>query len=207
MYTPKRKTSKRTRIEQPITGVIPGFGFGVAGTVLAVCCCCILCVLAILGAVAFGLVVGLENELNEFRYCMDLTGCKELPPGTNNPPACVGDEDGFAFAIAILNKDSVCINILIDDISLPVESMHIHGPLTVDDPGNAGIFIPQDGTSSFDVTVDESGTGVRIVSCESVTKDRIEAITANPHLFYLNVHNGPFPAGALRDQLGNGCRD
>ena len=78
--------------------------------------------------------------------------------------------------------------------------------MSVIDPANEGIFVPEDGSSSFDVTPDETGNGVRIIACQNVESDTAKAIINDPQLFYLNVHNGGFPNGALRDQLGNGCR-
>jgi len=164
---------------------------------------------AVLGAVGFGFIINLMFKLDEHRYCLDLTGCKELEPGVGNPPACIGDPNGFAFAridIKTKGQDTICIDILLDEIGFPVTAMHIHGPLTVTDPENTGIFVPEDGSSSFDVTPAETGDGVRIITCQNVASDTSKAIINDPHLFYLNVHNAGFPNGALRDQLGNGCR-
>ncbi|HEC66356.1 MAG TPA: CHRD domain-containing protein [bacterium] len=172
-------------------------------------CFAILGVLAALGTVALGFVIDTRLGLDEHRYCLDLTGCKELEPLGGNPPGCRGDPNGFAFAkitVKTSGQDSICIDILADDIGLPITAMHIHGPLNVADPENTGIFVPEDGTSSFDVTVDEASDGIRIISCENVASATSKAIIDNPQLFYLNVHNGAFPNGALRDQLGNGCR-
>ena len=72
----------------------------------------------------------------------------------------------------------------------PPTLAHIHqeaagrnGPIVVDldppDQGNAGT----------------SG------GCVSVDPDLLSAIRRAPHGFYVNVHNGPFPSGALRGQL------
>ncbi len=175
---------------------------------LLFCCLFILSVLASLGVIGFALVLDVKSDLNGHAYCLDLTGCKEQDQSpAENPPECVGDQDGVGWAKITVEKNKICIDILIDDISLPVLSMHIHGPLTVDSPVNAGIFVPEDGSSSFDVTVDDSGDGIRIISCESVSKSISDTIIDFPHLFYLNVHNGAFEEGAIRDQLGNGCED
>ena len=166
-------------------------------------------VLSIIGVVGFGFAINTMLGLDEHRYCLDLTGCKELTPLGGNPPGCRGDPNGFAWAkidVETRGKNTICIDILLDDIGFPVTGMHIHGPLNVADPENTGIFVPEDGTSSFDVTADETGDGVRIIACENVDSSTAKSIINNPQLFYLNVHNGAFPNGALRDQLGNGCR-
>ncbi|KKK52168.1 hypothetical protein LCGC14_3107620 [marine sediment metagenome] len=172
-------------------------------------CFTILFLLSALGIIGFALVLGVKSDLNGHEYCLDLTGCKEQDQSpAENPPECVGDRDGVGWAKIIVEKNKICIDILIDDISLPIISMHIHGPLTIDAPKIAGIFVPEDGSSSFDVEDNiEIGTGIRIISCESVSKSISDTIIDNPHLFYLNVHNAAFEEGAIRDQLGNGCEN
>ena len=76
------------------------------------------------------------------------------------------------------------------DIDAPT-AMHIHtGAAGV--PG--GIFIGLGVTTS-------GGAGTLIDSVTANTTD-VASIVANPTGFYVNVHNGAFPGGVVRGQLG-----
>ena len=178
---------------------------------LIICCC--FCVALVIGAVALGLVIDLRFDLETHRYCMDLTGCKELPHEGGDPPGCRGDPNGSAWAkitVDTRGKDTVCVDVLVaDTVALPVTKMHVHGPLNKDSAQNEVPFV-NFGDSPAEIedggVLDSGSDGVRITKCVEVDKSVSKAITSNPQLFYLNVHNGPFPDGAVRDQLGNGCR-
>ena len=43
--------------------------------------------------------------------------------------------------------------------------------------------------------------GDSMACAEGVDKGLIRAIIRNPHLYYINVHNSEYPAGAVRGQL------
>ncbi len=207
--TKKNKKIGQDETETGLVGAMKGTGLG-SGQFLWICCCCfcLLCVAAILGVIGFALIVDLLGDVSEHHFCLDLTGCKEKPVGGGNPPDCSGDSNGVGWArVTVREGKDVCVDIIIENIGLPVMGMHIHGPLTVDDPLNAGIFVPEDGTSSFDVVPDDSGAGIQIKDCQPISSATSDAILNNPQLFYLNVHNAGFPEGALRDLLGNGCSD
>ena len=48
-----------------------------------------------------------------------------------------------------------------------------------------------------------AGTSTYVASdCVSADSDTIAAVLANPELFYFNVHNAQFPAGAVQGSLG-----
>jgi hypothetical protein len=38
-------------------------------------------------------------------------------------------------------------------------------------------------------------------ACASADRDLVKAIIQHPELYYVNVHNSEYPAGALRGQL------
>ena len=45
------------------------------------------------------------------------------------------------------------------------------------------------------------GSGAPVAACTVISPELASEITANPRGFYVNVHNTPFPAGAIRGQL------
>jgi hypothetical protein len=111
-----------------------------------------------------------------------------------------GDTDGSGVAIVRVNSDQdlVCYSIVVRNISAPTEpaaglgSAHIHGPLPA-----TGIAIDLD--ADFMAT----GTDTYIArDCVSGNSATIDALLANPELFYVNVHNAAFPAGAVEGSLG-----
>jgi hypothetical protein len=108
-----------------------------------------------------------------------LSGAVEVP---------VGDPDGSGTAQLRLNQGQrrICFELTVADIE-PATAAHIH----VGGPGAAGpivvgLIAPTTGSSSGCVTADA---------------DIIKAIRQNPQGYYVNVHNAPFPAGAVRGQL------
>jgi hypothetical protein len=110
-----------------------------------------------------------------------LTGATEVP----GP----GDPDGRGEAEIIVNpgKSQICWVINVRDIE-PATAAHIHIGLA----GTAGDVVlglsaPTDGDSE---------------GCETVSRALADAIRKSPASYYVNVHNGPYPAGALRGQLG-----
>jgi hypothetical protein len=111
-----------------------------------------------------------------------------------------GDPDGSGVAIVRLNpdRDLVCYSIVVRNIGAPTEpgpgvgSAHIHGPLP-----SAGIAI------DLEAVFMATGTSTYVArDCVSADSDTIDAILANPELFYVNVHNVEFPGGAVQGSLG-----
>jgi hypothetical protein len=111
-----------------------------------------------------------------------------------------GDPDGSGLAIVRLNPDQglVCYSIVVRSIGAPMEpgpgvgSAHIHGPLP-----STGIAI------DLDTVFRATDTSTYIArDCLSVDSDIIDAVLANPELFYVNVHNAEFPGGAVQGSLG-----
>jgi hypothetical protein len=107
-----------------------------------------------------------------------LSGAEEMP----GP----GDPDGSGFASIRLNhgQSTVCWEISYQNIAAPTAA-HIHAaPVGVAGP----VVVP--------LSPIEAG-------CTKVNRTLIKAIIQDPELYYVNVHNAEFPAGALRGQLSN----
>jgi len=111
-----------------------------------------------------------------------LSGAEEVPPA---------DPDGAGFASITLNvgQQRVCWELSVSDIA-PAFAAHIHvAPAGVNGPIVVPLSPPTTGTSS----------GCR----ENVNPVLIQAIIDHPEQYYVNVHNAPFPGGAVRGQLSN----
>jgi hypothetical protein len=120
----------------------------------------------------------------------DLSGANEVD---NNGNPGVGDPDGTGTAQLTLTIDppEVCATLTVQNIELPAAAAHIHqGAAGVNGPIVVNLPVPgADGTAEGCVT--EAGA----------TSELLAAIAANPSGYYVNVHNAPFPAGAVRGQL------
>ena len=101
-----------------------------------------------------------------------------------------GDPDGRGEATINVNsvKGLICWEINVRDIETATAA-HIHS-------GIAGVAGPPVLGLSAPVTNDNS-TG-----CEDVAPALADAIRKSPQSYYVNVHNAPYPNGALRGQLG-----
>jgi len=126
--------------------------------------------------VAAGLLTGVSLTANAtlIPFRVDLTGAAEAP----GP----GDPDGTGTALLIFDSTTNRIDwrISVADIGVPVAA-HIHA-------GPAGAPGP--------VVIDFAGQ-----LSGSVIDADVAALLANPTNFYVNVHTGAFPAGAVRGQL------
>ncbi len=98
----------------------------------------------------------------------------------------LGDPDGFGYAVVtvIPEYDLICYRIVVSRIE-PAFAAHIHrAPRGAPGPIVVNLAPPTSGASG---------------GC--VTDADADAIAANPSLYYINVHNQPYPGGALRGQL------
>jgi hypothetical protein len=123
---------------------------------------------------AFG--VPASGEVGGRPFTVDLTGAAEVP----GP----GDPDGSATASLTINPGlgQVCWTIEVAGVE-PIFAAHIHvGAPTVAGP----VVVPLN-----------PYTG----GCADVSRDLALAIIRDPGSYYVNVHNQPFPGGALRGQL------
>ena len=110
-----------------------------------------------------------------------LTGAAEVP----GP----GDENGTGSASITLNpgQGQVCFELAVSGIERATAA-HIHrGAVGVAGPVVVTLTAPQNGSSK---------------GCVDVDRELVKAIIQNPGDYYINVHNDPHPAGAIRGQLG-----
>lgn len=112
-----------------------------------------------------------------------LTGAAEVP----GP----GDPDGSGQISLTINPglERVCYDVHVENVD-PVIAGHIHVG-TADVAGDIVVDLMP--------SIDASGNGSKCVHGDRST---LVAIMANPAGYYVNLHTGPFPAGAVRGQLG-----
>jgi glucose/arabinose dehydrogenase len=131
-----------------------------------------------------------DNELEA-----DLNGFAEVDPTTGDFGA--GDLNGDGLADIRLRAEAgrVCFSLRWSDIDEPVAA-HIHpgavgvnGPVAVDLLSNADTFRHDDGDG-------------RAAGCaEDVDAELVNDIGDRPGAYYVNIHNAPFPGGAIRGNL------
>jgi hypothetical protein len=112
-----------------------------------------------------------------------LSGAEEVP----GP----GDADGFGAVVLVLRPDTgrVCWAYAVRRVDL-ITAAHIHSALK----GVAGPVV---------VTLGPANRFGYSIGCTTADPALVADIIANPTGYYVNVHNGAFPAGALRGQLGD----
>jgi hypothetical protein len=101
----------------------------------------------------------------------------------------VGDPDGRGSFTAILHGRTLCFGTTVAHIGRPTAA-HIHR-------GVAGVAGP------IVEPLRRPGRGVAGASsgCTLLTQALADQIRANPRRFYVNVHTGAYPGGAVRGQL------
>jgi hypothetical protein len=110
-----------------------------------------------------------------------LTGAAEVP-GPGDP-----DGRGTATIVLIPFLGRICYALTAQNIA-PATAAHIHvGSASVAGPVVVSLAPPTNGASG---------------GCVNASPLTVAAIAANPANYYVNVHNPPFPAGAIRGQLG-----
>ena len=122
-------------------------------------------------------------------FSTELTGAEEVDPVTG--AVGVGDPDGSGTATITLNpgQEEVCFELTVADIDTPIGA-HIH-------EGAAGTNGPVVvGLEPLPPTGDSSSSG-----CVSLERQEIIEILRDPSNYYVNVHTGLFPGGAIRGQL------
>jgi hypothetical protein len=105
--------------------------------------------------------------------------------GANEKPAAAASNRGRVEITLKPAAGKVCWEFYVTKIDGKGNAAHIHKGA----PGAAGpVFIPL-------------GTTFKREGCTSAKKAQINAVAAKPGAFYVNVHNGKHPAGAMRGQL------
>ena len=97
-----------------------------------------------------------------------------------------GDPDGRGHAVVKVFRAKVCYTLEVNRIR-PATAAHIHEGRR----GEAGDVVvtlntPRDGSSR---------------GCEEISRALSRDLREHPRKYYVNVHNDPFPAGAIRGQL------
>ena len=104
-----------------------------------------------------------------------------------------GDPDGHGNAMVKVYKAKLCYTLSVMNIK-PATMAHIHKGAK----GQTGpIVVPTDQTSFNLPRPTSSG-------CEPIPSSLSTAIRQNPSNYYVNVHNKPYPDGAIRGQLRKG---
>jgi hypothetical protein len=144
--------------------------------------------IALLAAVAAALVVALPalgagKPAKETDLIAAMSGSQETP---------AGDPDGYGAADFRIKGNKVCFRIIASGIA-PVAAAHIHKGA----PGTAGDIEVE----LFSFRGKGQKIPPRITGCATTTTVIASAIAKKPGDYYVNVHNGDFPGGALRGQL------
>jgi len=117
-----------------------------------------------------------------------LSGDQEVPPA---------DPDGFGRFRYFAAGDQLCYILTAFRID-PAAAAHIHvGAAGVNGPIVVGLELP-DPVAADCITAEPDST---LNSPMVLTQEELDAIIANEAGYYANVHNAPFPAGAIRGQL------
>ena len=108
---------------------------------------------------------------------------------TGEEEVAAGDPDGTGTATIRINTRArlLCYTLSVRNIERATAA-HIHeAPPGVAGPVVVPLDAPRSGNSS---------------GCEVISRELALDIVASPEDYYVNVHNEPFPGGAIRGQLG-----
>ena len=129
---------------------------------------------------ALVLIAAVPVVASEARTSLEasLTGEKEVP----GP----GDPNGRGEADVKVHKAKVCYELEVERIK-PATAAHIHrGAPSVAGPIVVELKAPTDGSSE---------------GCKAISKQLSKKLREHLGRYYVNVHNDPYPDGAIRGQL------
>jgi hypothetical protein len=122
-------------------------------------------------------------------FTIQLSGAEEVCPTA--PGTCGGPGTGTATITIDRNARTLCYAITTQNVALPLLAAHIH----VAPVGEAGpVVVPL-----FTEPVNSATVGPTCLT--GLDKNLLKDIIRNPENYYVNVHNTPFPNGAVRGQL------
>ena len=122
-------------------------------------------------------------------FTIQLSGAAEVCPTA--PGTCGGPGTGTATIEIDRNARTLCYAITTQNVALPLLAAHIH----VAPAGEAGpVVVPLFSQPVNTATVPRT-------CLTGLDKNLLKDILRNPENYYVNVHNAPFPNGAVRGQL------
>ena len=136
-------------------------------------------------AVALPLANGASGERSRALFSY-MNGKKEVDAdGRKN----TGDRNGLGTFSAVVDSGQLCYGLTVRDLDAPVAA-HIHRG----GPNVAGpVVVP--------LTQPAEGDPGASSGCVEVEESLLGELLRRPSRFYVNVHTGPFPNGAVRGQL------
>ncbi len=112
------------------------------------------------------------------------TGGQEVPPV---------DQEGGAYVGLIGDTDRVCAFAFVEGASGPATAMHVHdGAKGTNGPVVVTLPTPMELEEGFSFAF----------GCGDATTETVDALDANPTLFYVNIHTEAHPDGEFRGQIG-----
>jgi CHRD domain len=140
---------------------------------------------------AVGVVLTASGALADEKtatFTIQLSGAEEVCPTA--PGTCGGPGTGTATITIDRNARTLCYTITTENVALPLLAAHIHAAPA----GQAGPVVVPLFTQPVNATTVAACLG-------DLDKNLLKAIIRNPENYYVNVHNTPFPNGAVRGQL------
>jgi hypothetical protein len=140
------------------------------------------------------LLAAMNTQAASQLFNINANGIKEV----NSSGVPNGDPDGSAIGTLLLDEGTggtsgfAVLSLTLAGLDFPLSAHHIHMAPT---NTTGGVFFGLGNPEAMRVGNLLSGTASGLNSA------LVGSVLANPGAFYYNLHNGPFPGGAVRDQL------